>query len=131
MAYLYVALGSALGGMLRHWCSLLVANRLGDEFPWGTILVNVSGSFAIGVLGALSALDGRWVLPVAARQLLIVGVLGGFTTFSSFSLQTLTLARVGSWAAAGANVLVSLVFCLLAVSAGFALATAFNQARPN
>jgi fluoride exporter len=126
MSYLYIAIGSALGGMLRHWCGQLVARQMGEAFPWGTVLVNILGCFIIGVLGAFTVSDGRWVLPIAARQFLSVGVLGGFTTFSAFSLQTLMLARAGEWLAAGTNVAVSVVLCLMAVSVGFALALWFN-----
>ena len=73
-------------------------------FPWGTLFVNVAGSFAIGVLAALVTADGRPALGGDARAFVMVGILGGFTTFSSFSLETLKLARSGALGAAGANV---------------------------
>ena len=91
-----------------------------QRFPWGTLLVNVAGSFAIGLLAALVTADGRPALGSDARAFLMVGVLGGFTTFSSFSLETLTLARTGALGAAAANVALSLVLCLGGVWLGFA-----------
>jgi len=129
MTYLLVALGSAIGGAARYWCSGFVAQRAGEVFPWGTLAVNVIGSFVIGALAAMSEPDGRWYLGSEARQFLMIGVLGGFTTFSSFSLQTLNLLRDGEWGYAAANVAVSLAACLIAVWLGFAAAAHFNQLR--
>jgi CrcB protein len=117
-AYFWVCVGSALGGGLRFWISGWIAERYGGAFPWGTLWVNVSGSLVIGFLGALSNPDGRFLLTPAARQLLMVGVLGGYTTFSSFSLQTLNLIQDGEWLQAAANVLLSVSLCLVAVWAG-------------
>ena len=122
MAYLWVALGGALGSMARYACSGLAVRWLGASFPWGTLFVNISGSFAIGLLAALVAADGRPLLSTDARAFVIVGVLGGFTTFSSFSLETLNLVRSGAVGAAGANAALSLALCLLGVSLGFATA---------
>jgi CrcB protein len=119
MGYVWVAIGGALGSVARYGCSGLVARFAGVTFPWGTLLVNVSGSFVIGVLAALVAVDGRPLVAGDARAFLMVGVLGGFTTFSSFSFDTLNLARSGAWGAAGANVVGSVVLCLLAVSVGY------------
>lgn len=127
MAYLWVALGGALGSVARFACSGLAARWFGLGFPWGTLFVNVTGSFAIGLLASLSAPDGRpWLAP-DARAFVLVGILGGFTTFSSFSLETLTLARNGSLGVAGGYVAASLVLCLLAASLGFASATLLNR----
>jgi CrcB protein len=126
MTYLWVALGGALGSAARYACSGLAVRWLGPGFPWGTLFVNVAGSFAIGALATL-ATGGRHLLADDARALVIVGLLGGFTTFSSFSLETLTLARAGQLGAASANVLLSLGLCLVAVSLGFASATALNR----
>ncbi len=89
MTYVWVALGGALGSVARYACSVGAARWLGAAFPWGTLFVNVAGSFAIGLLAALVAADGRPALGSDARAFLLVGVLGGFTTFSSFSLETL------------------------------------------
>ena len=127
MQYLWVALGGALGSVVRYACSIGAARWLGATFPWGTLLVNVAGSFMIGLLAALLTADGRPALGSDARAFLMIGVLGGFTTFSSFSLETLTLARAGALGAAGANVALSLVLCLGGVWLGFVAAALFNR----
>lgn len=127
-SYLLVGVGSALGGMARHWTTALVASRWGAGFPWGTLVVNVAGSMLIGVLAAALVPDGRWLLPVPARELLIVGVLGGYTTFSAFSLQTFMLLEQGQWVRAGGNVVLSVVLCLAAVALGHLLATSALRA---
>jgi CrcB protein len=127
MAYVWVAIGGALGSVARFACSGLAARWLGLGFPWGTLFVNVAGSFAIGMLAALVAADGRPVLGSDARAFVLVGVLGGFTTFSSFSLETLALARNGALGAAGANVALSVALCLLGTGLGFAAAGVFNR----
>jgi CrcB protein len=119
-AYLLVALGGALGSVARHWCSLTMGARFGAAFPWGTIIVNIVGSFAIGVLAAL--LDADTARVQSGREFLMVGVLGGYTTFSAFSLQTLTLLREEKIAWAAANVVVSVVACLVAVALGYFIA---------
>jgi CrcB protein len=124
---LWVALGGALGSVARYWCSGLVANAVGETFPWGTLIVNVSGSLLIGFIATVSGPDGRFLIPPEARQFMMVGILGGFTTFSSFSLQTLTLARDGEWLLAGANVVGSVVLCLIAVWVGHMLAVLVNR----
>jgi CrcB protein len=109
-AYLLVAIGSALGGVLRFWLAALMGDKLGAPHL-GTVFVNVSGSFVIGFLAALAP-------QTVTRQLLMVGVLGGYTTFSSFSLQTLELVHEGKLATAGANVGLSVVLSLFAVWLG-------------
>jgi CrcB protein len=116
MDHLLVIIGSVLGGMARYGLSGAVARRIGETFPWGTLVVNVSGSFLIGVFGVAIAAGDH-----ALRGLLMTGVCGGYTTFSSFSLQTLALARDGEWWRAGFNVIASFAFCLAATWAGFAL----------
>jgi CrcB protein len=130
MTYLYVALGSALGGMARYGLALAAARLWGTGFPWGTILINVAGSFIIGFFGTLTQPAGP--LPAAAglRIFVMVGICGGFTTFSSFSLQTLELARDDSWGPAFANVALSVLACLAAVAAGHALAARLVMASP-
>ena len=122
MAYLYVALGSALGGMARYGVGLAAARLLGTGFPWGTILINVVGSFIISFFGTFTLPDGRLPADMGLRIFVMVGICGGFTTFSSFSLQTLELARDDAWGAAFANVALSVVLCLIAVAAGHLLA---------
>lgn len=129
MSYLLIALGSAIGGVARYWCSGLVAHRVGEVFPWGTFAVNVIGCFLIGIMGAMSEPDGRWYVDPGVRQFLMIGVLGGFTTFSSFSLQTLNLLRDGEWLYAAANVAASVAACLLAVWLGFVVVAGLSQLR--
>lgn len=120
--YLWVALGSALGGVGRFWCSGVAVRLLGDGFPWGTLFVNVIGSALIGFFATLAGPDGRWLLPADVRQFITVGVLGGFTTFSAFSLQTLAMMRDGEWMMALVNVFGSVLLCLLGVWLGHLLA---------
>ncbi len=127
MTYLWVALGGALGSVARYAVSLGAARWLGTGFPWGTLAVNVAGSFAIGLLAALVASDGRPALGADARAFVTIGILGGFTTFSSFSLETLTLARSGALGAAAANAALSLAACLVAVWLGFGAASLINR----
>jgi CrcB protein len=129
LAYFWVAVGGALGSVGRFWLSGLVADRHGETFPWGTLLVNISGSFAIGFIATLTSPEGRWLAPVGLRQFLIYGVLGGYTTFSSFSWQTLELAQNGEWLRAGGNVLGSVALCLVAVWLGHLLAAGFTSLK--
>jgi CrcB protein len=121
-AYVWVALGSALGGVARYGASLLALRLWGPEFPWGTILINIAGSFLIAFFGTLTAISGPYPASAALRIFVMVGICGGFTTFSSFSLQTLELARDEQWLAAMANIALSVVLCLFAVTAGHVLA---------
>lgn len=127
--YFWIALGSALGGVARFGLSGFVAHRVGETFPWGTLIVNVAGSFVIGFFATLTAPEGRFPVGAAGRHFFMTGVLGGFTTFSSFSLQTLTLARDGDWLRAGGNTVGSLVFCLVAVWLGHVAAMALNALK--
>lgn len=126
MTYLLVALGSAIGGSLRYWLSGLIAARAGQAFPLGTLTVNVVGSFAIVLFALATAPDARLYVPGAWRQFVMVGVCGGFTTFSSFSMQTLALAQGGEWLAAGLNIALSLGLCLAGAWAGAAAAAWIN-----
>jgi CrcB protein len=127
MTVLWVALGGALGSVARYAISGAAVRWLSTGFPYGTLFVNVTGSFAIGLLAALVAADGRPSLGADARAFLLVGVLGGFTTFSSFSLETLNLARSGALAPAMLNVAGSIALCLAAVSLGFATGSWLNR----
>ena len=127
--YLWLALGGALGTLGRFGISNLMAQQLGTEFPWGTLLVNVSGSFVIGFFAEFTGPEGRYAATPTTRQFVMTGILGGFTTFSSFSLQTLTLAREGEWLRAGANAGGSFVLCLLAVWLGHLAAVATGAPR--
>lgn len=129
VAYLWIALGGALGSVLRYWLSGVVAGRVGETFPWGTLAVNVSGSLLIGFLAALTEPGGRWFASPATRQFLMIGLCGGYTTFSSFSLQTLNLMREREWLHAGGNALLSVALCLLAVWLGYMLGEAINTPK--
>jgi CrcB protein len=122
-------LGSALGGVSRYWLSGVVAQHIGETFPFGTLIVNVTGSFVIGFFAVLTGPDGRLFVGTDARQFVMTGICGGYTTFSSFSLQTLNLARDSEWALAGANIVFSVVLCLVAVWLGAATAGALNQLK--
>lgn len=115
----WVALGSAFGGMARFFLSGVVGRRVGETFPWGTMVVNVSGAFAIGVAAAAAAVHPLFQIP-ASWQLAVIGFLGSYTTVSSFSLQTLALTRDGEFVRAGGNVVLSIILCLAAVALGFA-----------
>ncbi len=128
-SYFWIAFGSALGGMGRFWCSGIAARLWGETFPWGTIGINILGSFVIGFFATLSGPDGRLLVSQAHRQFVMIGLCGGFTTFSSFSLQTLTLAQSGGWARAGGNVMLSVTLCLVAVWLGHMAAAAINQLK--
>ena len=127
MNYLWIGLGSALGGMARYGCSGLAARYIGAAFPWGTLIVNVSGSLVIGFLAALAVADGRLLISPDARAFLMIGLCGGFTTFSAFSIESLDLVRDGDWLSAGANVVLSVVLCLLAVWLGYMGASAISR----
>ena len=126
-----VFLGSGLGGVARLLLSGLVANLVGQTFPWGTLVVNVTGSFAIGLFATLTGPDGRVLAPAAFRQFFMLGICGGYTTFSSFSLQTLNLVEEGERFRAGVNAVLSMVLCFVAVWLGHLLATALNSTKGN
>jgi CrcB protein len=122
IVYVAVAVGSGIGGAARHFCTELAARLMGEGWPWGTLAINVAGSFAIGVFAACAASGSRFADAAAVRQFAMAGLCGGFTTFSAFSLDTLHLIRDGKGLAAGANVALSIVLCLLFVGLGYALA---------
>ena len=128
-AYVWIAIGSAIGGVARYWCSGVAARLIGETFPWGTLIVNVVGSFIIGFFATLTAPDGRVFASSTTRQFVMVGLCGGYTTFSSFSLQTLNLMNDGEWLQVGANIGASVVLCLLAVWIGHVLAMSLNTMR--
>jgi CrcB protein len=127
MMYFWIAVGSGLGGAARYWCSGLAARMIGETFPWGTLIVNVVGSFIIGLVFTLTGPDGRVFVSATARQFVLTGLCGGYTTFSSFSLQTLNLIENGQFLYAGANIVGSVVLCLLAVWLGHIAAVALNN----
>src|SRR6516162_6712939 len=127
--YFWIAIGSAIGGVARYWCSGVAARLIGETFPWGTLIVNVVGSFIIGFFATLTGPDGRVFVGTTARQFVMVGLCGGYTTFSSFSLQTLTLMSDGEWLQASFNIASSVVLCLLAVWLGHIAAFSLNTMR--
>jgi CrcB protein len=126
---LWIFIGGGLGSLARWGVSGLIASKVGETFPWGTILVNITGSFVIGVFATLTGPDGRWLAPATLREFFMIGICGGYTTFSSFSLQTLNLANDGQWFKAGANAVLSLVLCLLGVWLGHVLAMNPNSMK--
>lgn len=122
--YLWIAVGSALGGMARYGCTGVAARLFGEAFPWGTLLINILGSFVIGFFVALTSPEGgRYIVDPNIRAFVTVGLCGGFTTFSAFSLQTLVLMQEGEWLHAGGYILGSVALCLLFVWLGHVLAT--------
>ena len=122
LGYVFVMLGGALGTGARFWMSGFVAERAGEFFPLGTLVVNVTGSFVVGFFGGLTDPEGRVFVSPRFREFFMIGVCGGYTTFSSFSLQTLDLARDGDWLKALLNTLLSFTCCLAAVWLGRVLA---------
>jgi fluoride exporter len=129
MLYLLIALGGALGSVARFFLSGVVASHFGTTFPWGTLIINVTGSFVIGFYATLTAPDGRVFASGHSRQFFMTGLCGGYTTFSSFSLQTLNLARDGEWLQAGGNTVGSVIACLVAVWLGHLAAAYLNQLK--
>jgi CrcB protein len=132
IAYLWVALGGAVGSVGRYWLNGIISNHV-STFPLGTLVINVSGSFLIGIFGAMTLPEGRMDSQsrTVVIQLLMIGICGGYTTFSSFSLQTLNLLRDREWLYAGANVMLSVFLCLIAVWLGFLLGSVFNSMKGN
>jgi fluoride exporter len=127
VVYLWVAIGGALGSVGRFWLGNAMALAVGSEFPWGTLLINVLGSFVISFFGMLTGTSQRFAVPNEARVFVTVGLCGGFTTFSSFSLQTVELVRTGQAGRAGIYVAASVILCLAACAVGFWTAAALNQ----
>ena len=122
---LFVIVGGAIGTLARYLISVAAA-PYSQSLPWGTIWINILGSFVIGLFGTLTLAQGRFPVSENARLFVMVGLCGGFTTFSSFSLQTLDLMRNGATGRAAINVIASVVFCIAAVAAGHFLAAQLN-----
>ena len=125
-AYLWIGLGGALGSMARHWSNGLIGTLAGVGFPWGTLVINILGSFIIGFAATAMSAEGRFPTGDAPRQFLMVGVCGGYTTFSAFSLQTLALMRGDQWLYAAGNIGLSVSLCMVAVWAGYMAGLALN-----
>jgi CrcB protein len=127
MSALWIGLGGALGSIARYFLSEAMARTLGPEFPWGTLFVNVSGSLVIGFVAGWDGADGRLMESAFARQFVMVGICGGYTTFSAFSLQTLEMLQVGDVGRAGGYAAASVLTCVLAAWAGYALAATLSR----
>jgi CrcB protein len=121
LALILVFVGGAIGSMCRFWLSRFVAERFGETFPYGTLIVNLVGSWMIGLAAGWIAHFNDPFWASTAKQLLMVGICGGLTTFSSFSLQTWNLMLSGRWGSAFTNVLVSTILCLALVAIGWDL----------
>ena len=119
-------IGGAIGSALRYAMSTWIAEATDSTFPWGTLAVNVIGSFVIGFFTGLTGPDGPLLVSPIARAFVTIGILGGFTTFSSFSLQTMLLVQDGQWFSAAGNILSSVALCLVAAGVGMALATVLS-----
>ncbi len=122
---LMVVLGGAVGTLARYLISV-AALPISQNLPWGTIGINILGSFIIGLFGTLTLAHGRFPVSENIRLFVMIGICGGFTTFSSFSLQTLDLLRNGAMVRAAVNVVASVVLCVSAVALGHFIATGFN-----
>jgi CrcB protein len=124
--WLAVAVGAATGGVLRYFVAQWFGNRMSPGFPWGTLFINVSGSAFIGFFSTLSGPDGRLLVAPQVRLLVMTGVCGGYTTFSTFSLETLRLMQDRQYGLAALNAVGSVLVCLLGVWLGHTLATVLN-----
>jgi CrcB protein len=118
--YLLVGAGGAIGAMGRYWMSGLASRLSAGNFPYGTLLVNLIGCLFIGFIMTLALERFSWTPEI--RAFLAIGILGGFTTFSTFSYETMKLLREGAYALGAANILASVIGCLVAAFAGMALA---------
>ena len=127
--HIAVGIGSGIGALARYGTSVGLLALFGQGFPWGTLAVNVLGSFVIGLYATLTGPDGRIFARPETRQFVLAGFCGGFTTFSIFSLETLRLAEAGRMDLATANVALSVVLWLLAVWLGFRLGQRLNRLK--
>lgn len=127
MRFVLICMGGAVGTGARYLLGGVVARWAGPDFPYGTLLINVLGSFLIGLVQqvGLSSL----LIPEALRLALAIGVLGGFTTYSSFSYETIKLLEAGSWAAATAYVALTTAVCLACCAAGLSLGRVLIEGR--
>jgi fluoride exporter len=123
---LIVMLGGALGTLARYAVSVAFL-PLSRDLPWGTIVINITGSFIIGLFGTLTLANGKYPVSEEMRLFVMVGLCGGYTTFSAFSLQTLDLLRDGAMGRAAINLIVSVLLCIVAVAVGHQTAAHFNR----
>ncbi|MBB2200649.1 fluoride efflux transporter CrcB [Gluconacetobacter tumulisoli] len=123
---MWIAVAGAMGTLLRYYMGLLTLSW-SQRLPWGTILINVTGSFAIAFFSALTAAHARFPASNETRLIVMAGICGGYTTFSAFSLQTIDLARDGALGRALLNITFSLVLCLGATAVGYVSADGINQ----
>jgi protein CrcB len=131
LSYVWIGVGGALGSIARAWLAITVARITGPQFPWGTVLINIVGSFLIGLFGTLTASHGRFVVPPEVRVFVMIGICGGFTTFSSFSLQTFELMRDGRGGQAMGNIALSVILCVIATAVGHYAATGVHALHPS
>jgi CrcB protein len=125
--YVMAAVGGAIGSVGRVMMTTFVAHWTGEDFPFGTIAVNVTGALLMGMLAGVGETDpGKLIFSESARTFLMIGVLGGYTTFSTFSLQTFLLMEQGNFLGAALNILLSVVLCVAGIWAGFMLIRAFQ-----
>jgi CrcB protein len=126
---LIIMAGGAIGTLARYLISLAAA-PISGQLPWGTIIINIAGSFIIGFFGTLTLAHGRFPATENLRLFVMIGLCGGFTTFSSYSLQTLDLLRSGATLRATINIVASVILCVGAVALGHALAARLNGGDP-
>jgi fluoride exporter len=119
LAIVLIFFGGAVGSMWRYWWSSLIAQRFGQNFPFGTLTVNIVGSILIGIFAGLVTHVSNGLIATALLQLLVIGVCGGLTTFSSFSLQTYSLITEGRWLSALSNIIFSTGLCFGGVAFGW------------
>ena len=127
--YFWIAIGSMIGGVGRYAISRAVALTYGETFPWGTLVVNITGSLLIGFIAAFTGPDSRYVVSPTLRNFLMVGICGGYTTFSSFSLQTLELIRNRDVGEAFGNMFLSVAACMAAVAIGYIAGSTIGGTR--
>ena len=128
LIYLWLGLGGALGTIVRFLVNGFVSKHF-ETFPMGTLVINITGSLVISFFATLTDTDGRWLVSPTFRTFFMVGICGGYTTFSSFSLQTLNLVRDGEWLYAGLNALSSFALCLIAAWLGHVAAVGLNSMK--